>query len=162
MKKKDQSLCSEESHVMDILGICNFNQFFELKRLISLSHTHRKMSDKSFSDVKCKMYIVKTQHKIRFWLSQETVKINPISWSFYRWKKTKAHGPGIAINCGVGHRCGLDLMLLWLWRRQVATALTQSLAWDLHMPWVRSWKAKKGRARKTQILSSIKKIINKW
>ena len=31
---------------------------------------------------------------------------------------------------GVGHRCGLDLALLWLWHRLVATALILPLAWD--------------------------------
>ena len=32
--------------------------------------------------------------------------------------------------CGVGFRHGLDLMLLWLWQRLVATALIQPLAWE--------------------------------
>ena len=31
---------------------------------------------------------------------------------------------------GVGHRCSSDLALLWLWRRLVAAALIQPLAWD--------------------------------
>ena len=30
---------------------------------------------------------------------------------------------GIAVNCGVGHRCGSDLALLWLWYRSAAAAL---------------------------------------
>ena len=34
------------------------------------------------------------------------------------------------MSCGVGHRQGSDLALLWLWYRAVATALTQSLAWE--------------------------------
>ena len=34
------------------------------------------------------------------------------------------------MNCGVGRRCGLDLVLLWLWRRPAATALIQPLAWE--------------------------------
>ena len=29
---------------------------------------------------------------------------------------------GVAVSCGVGHRCGSDLVLLWLWCRLVATA----------------------------------------
>ena len=29
----------------------------------------------------------------------------------------------IAMSYGVGSRCGLDLALLWLWRRPAATAL---------------------------------------
>ena len=33
------------------------------------------------------------------------------------------------MSCGVGHRCGLDLALLWLWRRPEAAALIRSLAW---------------------------------
>ena len=31
---------------------------------------------------------------------------------------------------GVGHRLGLDPMLLWLWRRPVATALIRPLDWE--------------------------------
>ena len=27
-----------------------------------------------------------------------------------------------AVSCGVGHRCGSDLTLLWLWYRPAATA----------------------------------------
>ena len=34
------------------------------------------------------------------------------------------------MNCGVGHRCGSDPMLLWLWRRPVATSLILHLAWE--------------------------------
>ena len=34
------------------------------------------------------------------------------------------------MSCGVGHRCGWDLTLLWLWHRQVATALIGPLAWE--------------------------------
>ena len=31
---------------------------------------------------------------------------------------------------GVGHRCGSDPELLWLWRRPAATALIGPLAWE--------------------------------
>ena len=34
------------------------------------------------------------------------------------------------MNCGVGHRLGLDLALLWLWRRPAAVALIRPLAWE--------------------------------
>ena len=34
------------------------------------------------------------------------------------------------MSCGVGHRRGLDLVLLWLWRRLEATALIRPLAWE--------------------------------
>ena len=35
----------------------------------------------------------------------------------------------LAVSCGVGHRHGLDLALLWLW--PAAAALIRSLAWEL-------------------------------
>ena len=34
------------------------------------------------------------------------------------------------VSCGVGYRCGLDLALLWLWRRPAAVALIRPLAWE--------------------------------
>ena len=34
------------------------------------------------------------------------------------------------MSCGVGHRRGLDLVLLWLWRRPAATAPIRPLAWE--------------------------------
>ena len=34
------------------------------------------------------------------------------------------------MSCGVGHRCGSDLALLWLWCRQAAVAPIQPLAWE--------------------------------
>ena len=37
--------------------------------------------------------------------------------------------PGLAMSCGVGRRCALDLALLWLGCRPVATALIRPLAW---------------------------------
>ena len=40
-------------------------------------------------------------------------------------------GSSIAMSCGVGHRCGLDLALLWLWHRPVASALIRPPAWEL-------------------------------
>ena len=36
----------------------------------------------------------------------------------------------LALSCGVGCRRGSDLALLWLWRRPVATAPIQPLAWE--------------------------------
>ena len=35
------------------------------------------------------------------------------------------------VSCGVGHRRGSDLTLLWLWFILAATALIQLLAWEL-------------------------------
>ena len=34
------------------------------------------------------------------------------------------------MSCGVGHRCGSDLALLWLWLRPAAVAPISPLAWE--------------------------------
>ena len=34
------------------------------------------------------------------------------------------------MSCGVGNRCGSDLMLLWLWCRPAAVTPTEPLAWE--------------------------------
>ena len=34
------------------------------------------------------------------------------------------------MSCGVGHRRGSDLALLWLWHRLAATAQVRPLAWE--------------------------------
>ena len=39
-------------------------------------------------------------------------------------------GRGIAVSCGVGCSHGLDLALLWLWHRSVATVPVWPLAWE--------------------------------
>ena len=39
-------------------------------------------------------------------------------------------GSGVAVSCGVGCRCGVDPVLLWLWRRLEAAALIGPLAWE--------------------------------
>ena len=36
----------------------------------------------------------------------------------------------VAVSCAVGCRRGSDPALLWLWRRPVATAPIQPLAWE--------------------------------
>ena len=40
------------------------------------------------------------------------------------------YGSGIAVSCGVGHRRGSDLGLLWLWCKAEATAPIGPLAWE--------------------------------
>ena len=37
---------------------------------------------------------------------------------------------GVAVSCGVGHRCGSDPAFLWLRCRQAAASLTRLLAWE--------------------------------
>ena len=44
---------------------------------------------------------------------------------FAQW----VQGSGIAVSCGIGCRCGLDLVLLCLWRRPAAAALIHHLTW---------------------------------
>ena len=39
------------------------------------------------------------------------------------------------MSCGVGHRRGSDLALLWLWRRPVATAPIRPLGWEPPYAW---------------------------
>ena len=34
------------------------------------------------------------------------------------------------MSCGVGHKLGLYLMLLWLWHRPAAVVLIRPLAWE--------------------------------
>ena len=34
------------------------------------------------------------------------------------------------MSCDVGHKCGLGLVLLWLWCRSAAAALIRPLAWE--------------------------------
>ena len=36
----------------------------------------------------------------------------------------------MAMSCGVGHRCGLDLALLWLWYRPAVVVPIRPLAWE--------------------------------
>ena len=34
------------------------------------------------------------------------------------------------MSCGIGHRCGSDPTLLWLWRRPAATTWIGPLSWE--------------------------------
>ena len=38
---------------------------------------------------------------------------------------------GLRVSCGVGHRCGSDPKVPWLWHRPEAAALIRALAWEL-------------------------------
>ena len=50
------------------------------------------------------------------------------------------------MSCGVGRRCGLDLELLWLWRRPAAVALIRSPAWE--PPYAKGAGLKNGKKKK--------------
>ena len=49
---------------------------------------------------------------------------------FDPWPCSVVWGSGVSMSCGVGCKCGSDLVLLWLWHRPVAIALIQPLAWE--------------------------------
>ena len=56
------------------------------------------------------------------------------------------------MRCGVGCRPGLDLMLLWLWRRPVAAASIRLLAWEPPHATVVALKKKKKRKKNIYIM----------
>ena len=58
------------------------------------------------------------------------------------------------MGCDVGQRCGLDPELLWLWRRQVATAPVGPLAWEPPYPM--------GAALERRIIIIIIKEMAEW
>ena len=62
------------------------------------------------------------------------------------------------MSCGVGLRCGSDLVLLWLWYRPAAAAPIQPLAGNFHMLWKQTLPpAKKKKERKRN-----RKLLLKW
>ena len=54
---------------------------------------------------------------------------NTTAWSS-RHDSVVNKGSSIAMGCGVGRRRGLDLTLLWLWRRLAATTPIGPIAWE--------------------------------
>ena len=59
------------------------------------------------------------------------------------------------MSCGVDRRRGLDLELLWLWCRPVATAVIRPLAWE---PPYAAGAALKGQKTKTKTKKKEKKL----
>ena len=59
-------------------------------------------------------------------------------------------GHSIAVVCGIGHRCGWDLTLLWLWSRPAAVDLIQPLDWEL--PCAMSVALKKKERKKKKLM----------
>ena len=49
-------------------------------------------------------------------------------------------------RCGVGHRCGSDLGLLWLWRRPAAVAPIRPLARE--PPYAAGWALRRKKKKK--------------
>ena len=58
------------------------------------------------------------------------------------------------MSCGVGHRCGSDLALMWFWRRPAATAPTGPLAWE--PPYATGVALKRQKTKKKFFLIKIK------
>ena len=52
------------------------------------------------------------------------------------------------MSCGVGHRCGSDLVFLWLWHRPAAAVPIQPLAWELPYDVGTALKTKKKKKKK--------------
>ena len=68
----------------------------------------------------------------------------------------------VALSCGMGHRCGLDPTLLWLWCRPTAAPLIRPLAWEL--PYATSVvpQETKQKQKQTKEQNQKKQIVFKW
>ena len=51
------------------------------------------------------------------------------------------------MSCGVGHRRGLDPVLVWVWHRPAGTALIRPLAWEFPYAEHVALKKKKKKSR---------------
>ena len=71
-------------------------------------------------------------------------------------------GCGIAVNCGVGYRCGSDPTLLWQWLRPEAVAQIQLLAWELSYAVGAALKKKKKKRKKKQYKTKQKSKGKLW
>ena len=47
------------------------------------------------------------------------------------WPLSVGQEYGVAMSCGIGHKCYSDPTLLWLWCRPAAAAPIRPLAWEL-------------------------------
>jgi len=66
------------------------------------------------------------------------------------------------MNCGVGHRRGLDPMLLWLWHRLAATALIRPLAWERLYAMGASVERTKRQTTTTTTTTKMKRQPTQW
>ena len=62
------------------------------------------------------------------------------------------------MSCRVGHRCGSDLVLLWLWHRLAAAAVIRPLAWELAYAMNMALKKEKEEEKRKQIKISNKQF----
>ena len=61
---------------------------------------------------------------------QKRIRLETMRLQLDPWPCSVGRGSGFAVSCGVGHRRGLDLALLWLWHRLAATAPVRPLVWE--------------------------------
>ena len=64
------------------------------------------------------------------------------------------------MSCGIGHRCGLDPALLWLWCRLAAVAPNGPLAWELPYATPAALKNKETTATTTTKAQHTHKSVN--
>ena len=69
----------------------------------------------------------------------------------YAWRCSVGQGSSVAVSCGIGHRCSLDSMWLWLW--VAAIAPIGPLAWEL--PYARGASLKTRSKKQTNKLKCI-------
>ena len=74
---------------------------------------------------------------------------------FDPWPHSVGGESGVAVNCGIGRRCGLDPVLLWLWCRPAAAAPIRCLTWELPYAAGMALK-KKAKKPKTKTLQKTK------
>ena len=63
------------------------------------------------------------------------------------------------LSCGLGHRHGLDLVLLWLWCWLAATAPIRSLAWE--PPYAAGMALKKQKDKRKKCVARVP-VVAHW
>ena len=71
------------------------------------------------------------------------------------WPCSVGQGSSIAMSCAVGHRCGSDPELLWVWHRLAAVGPIQPLVWEL--PYATNAALKNKQKMESISLSKLKK-----
>lgn len=61
------------------------------------------------------------------------------------------------MSCGIGHRCGLDVALLWLWCRPATIAPIRPLAWE--PPCAKNAALERKKKERKEIISAREKKI---
>ena len=67
-----------------------------------------------------------------------------------------ARGSGVAMSCGIGHRRGSNLALLWLWCRAAATTPIRPLTWE--PPHASRAALEKAKKRKERLVHFVTKL----